>query len=103
MTLTDMLGRLKRRLKISDSTQDELLTDLLADANALMLAYMNRTELPAALCGTQCHLACILFNRLGMEGEKSRSEGSITMTVDTLPAEITCQLTPYRLCRVVTM
>lgn len=103
MTCTEMLSRLKRRLKINDSAQDELLTDLLADANALMLAYMNRTELPAVLHSAQCHLACILYNRLGMEGETSRSEGAVTMTVDTLPAEIVSQLTPYRLCRVVTM
>ena len=49
MTLNEMLLRLHRRLGISTGAQDELLTDLLADANALMLAYLNRAELPAAL------------------------------------------------------
>lgn len=103
MSISDLLTRLKRRLAIANDDKDELLCDLLADAHALMLAYMNRTELPAALLSAQCHLACILYNRLGMEGETSRSEGAVTMTVDTLPAEIVSQLTPYRLCRVVTM
>ena len=46
MTLNEMLLRLHRRLGISTGAQDELLTDLLADANALMLAYLNRAELP---------------------------------------------------------
>jgi len=103
MTLSDMLARIKRRLKISSNVQDELLNDLLADAHALMLAYMNRTSLPEPLCLAQCQLACILYNRLGMEGEKSRSEGEVTMTVDTLPEEIISQLRPYRLCRAVIM
>lgn len=101
MTLSDMISRLKRRLQLTDNAQDELLNDLLADAHALMLAYMNRTELPEALHTAQCQLACILYNRLGMEGESSRSEGNVTMTVDTLPDEIVAQLMPYRLCRAV--
>lgn len=101
MTLQCMLQRLRRRLSLPDGAQEELLTDLLADANALMLAYMNRTVIPESLHSAQCQLACILYNRLGMEGEKSRSEGEITMTVDSLPQEIVSQLTPYRLCRTV--
>ena len=36
MTLNEMLLRLHRRLGISTGAQDELLTDLLADANALI-------------------------------------------------------------------
>ena len=101
MTLSDMMARLKRRLQLTGNAQDELLNDLLADAHALMLAYMNRTELPDSLYAAQCQLACILYNRLGMEGESSRSEGNVTMTVDTLPDEIVVQLMPYRLCRAV--
>ena len=103
MTLSDMMARIKRRLGIADRAQDELLNDLLADANALMLAYMNRTVVPESLHSAQCHLACMLYNRLGMEGEKSRSEGEVTMTVDSLPEEIVSQLKPYRLCRAVTL
>ena len=87
MTLNEMLLRLHRRLGISTGAQDELLTDLLADANALMLAYLNRAELPAALENAQCQLAVLLYNRLGMEGERARSEGGVTLTVDTLPED----------------
>lgn len=101
MTLNEMLLRLHRRLGISTGAQDELLTDLLADANALMLAYLNRAELPAALENAQCQLAVLLYNRLGMEGERARSEGGVTLTVDTLPEDVLFQLRPYRLCRAV--
>ena len=90
MTLNEMLLRLHRRLGISTGAQDELLTDLLADANALMLAYLNRAEL-------------LLYNRLGMEGERARSEGGVTLTVDTLPEDVLSQLRPYRLCKAVSL
>lgn len=101
MTLTEMLARVRRRLQLENGAQDELLCDLLADASALMLAYLGREELPAALEGVQCQLAAILYNRLGMEGEARRSEGGVSITVDTLPADITAQLTPWRLGKAV--
>ena len=49
MSISELLTRLKRRLNITGEEKDELLCDLLADAHALMLAFMNRTELPEAL------------------------------------------------------
>lgn len=103
MTLSDMLSRVKRRLSIADTAQDSLLEDLLADANALMLAYMNRAEMPAALEKAQCLLAVMLYNRVGMEGESARNEGGVAMTVDTLPGEIVSQMRPYRLAAAVAL
>lgn len=101
MSISDLLERLKRRLSLEGAEHDELLCDLLADAHALMLTYMNRTELPEALIPALLRLSCMLYNRLGMEGESHRSEGSLSMTVDSLPQEIIAQLTPYRLMRTV--
>ncbi|MBQ4552016.1 MAG: phage head-tail connector protein [Clostridia bacterium] len=101
MSVSDLLTRLKRRLSLEGDDHDELLCDLIADAHALMLAYMNRTELPEALIPALLRLSCMLYNRLGMEGESQRSEGSVSMTVDSLPQEIISQLTPYRLMRTV--
>ena len=92
MTLNEMLLRLHRRLGISTGAQDELL-----------LAYLNRAELPAALENAQCQLAVLLYNRLGMEGERARSEGGVTLTVDTLPEDVLSQLRPYRLCKAVSL
>ena len=101
MSISELLTRLKRRLNITGEEKDELLCDLLADAHALLLAFMNRTELPEALFPALIRLACILYNRLGIEGESHHSEGSVSMTVDSLPQEITLQLMPYRLLRTV--
>jgi len=101
MSISELLTRLKQRLNITGEEKDELLCDLLADAHALMLAFMNRTELPEALFPALIRLACILYNRLGIEGESHHSEGSVSMTVDSLPQEITLQLMPYRLLRTV--
>ena len=101
MSISELLTRLKRRLNITGEEKDELLCDLLADAHALMLAFMNRTELPEALFPALIRLACILYNRLGIEGESHHSEGSVSMTVDSLPQEITLQLMPYRMLRTV--
>lgn len=101
MSISELLTRLKRRLNITGEEKDELLCDLLADAHALMLAFMNRTELPEALFPALIRLSCILYNRLGIEGESHHSEGSVSMTVDSLPQEITLQLMPYRLLRTV--
>ena len=101
MSISELLTRLKRRLNITGEEKDELLCDLLADAHALMLAFMNRTELPEALFPALIRLSCILYNRLGIEGESHHSEGSVSMTVDSLPQEITLQLMPYRMLRTV--
>ena len=103
MSISDLLTRLKRRLSIEGDEKDELLCELLADANALMLAYMNRSELPEVLSPALLRLSCMLYNRLGMEGESHRSEGSVSMTVDSLPQEIVAQLIPYRLLRTVAL
>jgi len=103
MSISDLLTRFKRRLPADAQPQDELLCELLADANALMLAYLNRTELPEALLPALLRLSCILYNRQGMEGESRRSEGDVSMTVDSLPPEIIIQLIPYRLGRTVAL
>lgn len=103
MNEPDLLRRLRRRLPAETAAEDALLCDLLADAHALMLSYLNRTELPDALIPALLRLTTMLFNRLGMEGESSRTEGSVSMTVDSLPAEIIAQLTPYRLMRTVAL
>lgn len=103
MTADEMIARLRRRLEIGDQAQDELLCDMLADANALILSFTNRAEMPPALERAQCALAAALYNRLGMEGERSRSEGGVSMTVDTLPGDIVAQLLPYRLIRTVSL
>ena len=96
MTLHEMLLRLHRRLGISGTQQDELLTDLLADAHAVMLDYMNRSEMPPGLENTMVSLAAVFYNRLGTEGESARSEGDVHRTFCELPFDIAYRLDHYR-------
>ena len=94
-----MLERLKRRL--SDAKDEALLNDLLCDAGKMILAYTGRAMVPDVLQGAQIEIAAMLFNRMGMEGEASHSEGSVSRSVDSLPEYIRRQLNPHRLARAV--
>lgn len=92
-----MLAKLKRRLP--DAADDALLTDLLAEAGAFIRAYTRRDVLPAGLEDAQVRVAAILFNRMGMEGESSHSEGGVSRTADALPADLKVWLNGWRLAK----
>ena len=92
-----MLEKLKRR--IPDAGNDALLTALLDAAEAAILAYTGRETLPEALQGAQLSLAAILYNRMGMEGESSHSEGGVSRGADSLPELLKRQLNPWRLAK----
>lgn len=94
-----MLAKLKRR--IPDAKDDALLEDLLEDAECMILAYTGRDLLPELLEGAQLEIAAMLFNRMGMEGENSHSEGSVSRSADSLPEYLRRQLNPWRLARTV--
>lgn len=91
------LERLKRRTGCED---EQLLTDLLEDAEAYVLAYTLRTALPDVLKKTVRDLALIAYNRLGTEGEASRSESGESYSFSDAPKEIYSVLNRYRLARV---
>ena len=101
--LDDLVDKLQRRLP--DAPRNgrtlDLLEDLLADAHAFILTYTNRNELPEQLTGACVKLAAIEYNRLGMEGESAHSEGSVSRSVEALPADIKAELTPWVLARTV--
>lgn len=94
-----MLERLKRR--IPDGKDEALMNDLLTDAQDMILAYTGRDSVPLVLQGAQIEIAAMLFNRMGMEGESSHSEGSVSRSADSLPEYIRRQLNPFRLARAV--
>ena len=92
-----MLTRLMRRLP---EAQDEaLLNDLLREAGDFIRAYTGRTEVPEALESAQVQLAAVLYNRLGMEGETRRAEGSVERVAEAVPEDLRRQLNPFRLAR----
>ena len=92
-----MLAKLKRRLP--DAVDDALLEDLLSEAGAFIRAYTRRADVPAELEDAQIHLAAVLFNRMGMEGEVSRNEGGVSRTAELLPEDVRRWLNAWRMAR----
>lgn len=88
------IDKLKARLNEKDTT---LLEQLLEDAEAEILDYCNRDVLLPRMFGLQRELAIIYYNRLGSEGEASRSEGGVSVSYSTdIPENIKRRLTSFR-------
>ena len=92
--------RLEARLP---GVKTELLEALYEDAEGMILAYTGRQSVPAALETAVVQLAIVLYNREGIEGETSHSEGGVSRTMESLPENIRRQIGPYRLARIVTV
>lgn len=61
-----------------------------------MLDYIGRDELPERLKSVQIKLAAVYYNRLGTEGEHSRSEGSVSRSFDdSIPGDLLLRLAHY--------
>ncbi len=95
------LDKLKRRLGLGDNSKDALLGDLLTDAEQYVIAYTGRASVPAVLNGVVVELAAMQYNRLGLEGESSHSEGGVSITVEALPQSVRQLLNRCRLAKVV--
>jgi hypothetical protein len=95
-----MLDTLKRRLGITGTEKDDLLEDLLNEAQAYVKGYTNRAEIPALLEPALVWFAAAAYNQLGLEGEKSHSEGGVSHSVDLLPQHLKDLLNQYRLAKV---
>lgn len=96
------LEKLKLQLGITDDSKDGDLTLLLEDVEMDILAYCQRTVLPAGLESTQRQLAIIRYNKEGVEGQTSHSEGGISRSwVDDIPAESKVILNQHRLAKAV--
>lgn len=85
--------------KLTGESDTDLLSLLLEDAREFVLSYTNRTELPPALQKTVRDLAVIALNRMGTEGESSRSEGGESYSFEDTPKQIYGVLDRYRLVR----
>lgn len=67
------LDKLKRRLGITDEAQDELLLDLISDAEAYFKAFTRSIDVPQAYKFIIREVALKLYNRKGSEGMESES------------------------------
>ena len=94
-----MISKLKRRLP--DCGDEQLLQDLIDSAAGMICAYTGRDCVPPALEAAQIETACIIFNRMGMEGESAHTEGSVSHNAESLPEFVKRQLNPFRLAKAV--
>lgn len=86
------------KLQVRLNEEDiDLLEQLLEDAEAEMLDYCNRDVLLPRMLGLQRELAIVYYNRLGSEGESSRSEGGVSVSYSTdIPENLKRRLNSYR-------
>lgn len=95
------LDKLKLQLDITDDKLDDKLNLLLDDAEADILGYCQRDELPFGLYPAQRELVIYRYNKEGVEGQTSHSEGGISRSWDNdIPSEIKSSLNQYRLAKV---
>lgn len=87
----------KLKLKLGETTiSDDRLNLFLEAAEDSILDIIGREELPQRLESVKVELAVIAVNRLGTEGENSRSEGGISSSfVDGLPEDMRLRLRNY--------
>lgn len=96
------LEKLKIRLGIRDNSEDDLLNMLLEDAEGEILDFCNRDILPDKAQVLQRELAITYYNRMGSEGEASRSEGGVSVSYSTdIPENIKSRLLVFRRLKLV--
>ena len=91
----------KLKVRLPDA-EESLLNQFLEDSEADILDYTNRNVLLPKMEGLQRELAIIYYNRLGSEGEASRSEGGISVSYE-MPESIKSRLKSYRRLKAVNM
>ncbi len=78
----------------------DLYPTLLQCAEEKLLALTNRTKLPSAMNEAKRQWAIVAYNRMGMEGESSRSQGGISSSFVEVPEEIKETIKLFRIARV---
>ena len=87
--------------KLTGEGDEVLISLLLEDATAFVLSYTGRTRIVTGLEKAVRDLAVIALNRMGTEGETSRSGGGESYSFDSAPKHIYDTLDRYRLARIV--
>ena len=94
------MNDIERLKKLTGESDDELLSLLLDDATDFVLSYTGRTRIVTGLEKAVRDLAVIALNRMGTEGESSRSGGGESYSFDNAPKHIYDTLDRYRLARI---
>lgn len=92
---------LKELKKLTGESDDEILSSLLLRAKNIILTEANRQKLTPALERLLPELVLELLNRQGSEGERSRSEGGVSVSyVDGISPHLLVSIRNHRLARV---
>lgn len=102
------LDRLKTQLEIKDSSEDILLSDLLESAKFAILSRRYPYEdfplneegqamLESRYYDLQVRIAVFLYNKMGVEGQTSHSENTISRSYETgdIPESLLKNVTPF--------
>ena len=85
---------------LTGETNEELIEAYLEEAADFVKGYTNRSVIITSLEKAVRDLAVIAINRMGTEGETSRSEGGESYSFESAPRQIYDILNRYRLARV---
>lgn len=80
--------------------EDSLALHLIESTIEDILVETNRSIIPTALVNTVVDIAVVKYNRIGMEGDASRSEAGLSISFDSLPDYIRKKVQSFRLGRV---
>lgn len=86
--------------KITGEADEDLLSLLLQMAEEKLLSLTNRTKMIPAMNPAKRDWAIIAYNRLGMEGESSRSQAGISSSFVEIPEDIKETIKRLRIARV---
>ena len=92
------IERLKYKLgiEVDDFSQDNLLSIYLQDAADFITSITNTDEVPVKLLSTQEDLAVMAYNKQGIEGQTSHSEGGISRTFGDIPESMMKKIRSFR-------
>lgn len=94
----EILARIKTLT--DNEISDEILTQVIQDAAEYACVYTNRATVPDDLIYTVGDLAIVKVNRLGTEGDASRSEAGESYSFEQAPAHVFSLLNKKRIARV---
>ncbi len=84
-----ILDGVKLRIGLTDTMQDVLLNELIDDATARVLAYINQDGIvnqtvPDAVAWVIKDIVVKMYNRIGDEGKQSGTEGNVSNTWEAI-------------------
>jgi hypothetical protein len=85
----------KRLGTTPSASEDDLIDSILSDSEDAVLDMIGRDVLPERLDSAVVELAVTAYNKVGAEGEASRSEGGIARAFDDLPPVIRARIENY--------